>query len=156
MVDANVLVAGTIWPRYPYEVLQSAARHHYQLVLSPKIIDEARKAILKIAPIEGHRLEKILLDAEYQEIDAPTDDAILANLQLVRDPNDVHVVLAAIEAGIDILVTQDKDFTELSETTAFLRQHFDILLPGTFLREYMGWTSEALEAIRTRTWRDLE
>ena len=53
-------------------------------------------------------------------------------------------------------MTQDKDFTDQDDSTAELHRRLNIMLPGTFLREYMGWTSEALEVVRTRTWQDLE
>jgi hypothetical protein len=29
------------------------------------------------------------------------------------------------------------------------------MLPAVFLRDVVGWSSEAMEAIRTRTWEDL-
>jgi hypothetical protein len=29
------------------------------------------------------------------------------------------------------------------------------MLPAVFLHDVLGWSSEALEAIRTRTWADL-
>lgn len=45
MVDANILVAGSIWPRFPYAVLHHATIGDYRLVLSPEIIAEARNAI---------------------------------------------------------------------------------------------------------------
>lgn len=53
-------------------------------------------------------------------------------------------------------ITQDKDLTAQDESTETLRKLLNILLPGTFLREQMGWTSEQLETIRKRTWADLE
>ena len=31
-----------------------------------------------------------------------------------------------------------------------------VLLSGTFLREVLGWSSERLESIRHRSWKDLE
>jgi predicted nucleic acid-binding protein len=34
MVDANILIAGSVWPRWPYEVLQHALRGDFGLVLS--------------------------------------------------------------------------------------------------------------------------
>jgi predicted nucleic acid-binding protein len=70
----------------------------------------------------------------------------------VRDPKDIHVALAAISAKVDFLVSSDKDFTDPDQP---IRQKINILLPGAFLRVHMGWTSERLEAIRTRTWKDL-
>jgi predicted nucleic acid-binding protein len=70
---------------------------------------------------------------------------------LVRDPKDVPVALAALEAAVDCLVTNDKDLTE----SEMLKQQLMVLVPPVFLREYMGWTSAELEAIRRRTWADM-
>jgi predicted nucleic acid-binding protein len=77
-------------------------------------------------------------------------------MSLIRDPKDVHVALAAINAKVDYLITRDKDFTDLDENTADLHQQLAIILPGTFLRECMGWTSASLESIATRKWSAIE
>lgn len=45
--------------------------------------------------------------------------------------------------------------TARDATTAVLRQKLTVLLSGTFLREVMGWSSERLESIRHRSWKDL-
>ena len=50
MVDANILIAGTGWPRFPYEVLQHALRGDFTLVLSPFVIEESRRHIHRILP----------------------------------------------------------------------------------------------------------
>jgi len=39
MVDANILVSGSVWPRWPYEVLQHALRGDFQLVLNQYVMD---------------------------------------------------------------------------------------------------------------------
>ncbi len=156
MVDANVLVAGSLWPRFPYEVLEHAVKGDYQLVLSPQIITEAREAAAEISPKRGTRLENVLRASVYEETPTPSDDEIAAHAALVRDSKDVHVALAAIAAHVDFLITQDKDFTEHNEQTEELHQKIRIILPGTFLRVHMGWTSEALEAIRGRKWAEVE
>ena len=75
---------------------------------------------------------------------------------LVRDPTDVPVALAAIQARVDYLVSEDKDLTATDQTTALLRQRLTVRLSGTFLREVKGWTSADLERIRGRRWQDLE
>ena len=69
--------------------------------------------------------------------------------------SDVPVALAAIAAGVDYVVSEDKDLTAKAETTAELRRDLKVLLSGTFLREVMGWTSEELEAVRYRKWNEL-
>jgi predicted nucleic acid-binding protein len=74
---------------------------------------------------------------------------------LVRDESDIPIALAAINAGVDYLVSEDKDFTARNETTAELYEQLEVLLSGTFLRQVMGWTSKELEEIRYREWSDL-
>ena len=44
MLDANILIAGSVWPRWPYEVLQHALRGDFRLVLSEYVIQQARHA----------------------------------------------------------------------------------------------------------------
>jgi predicted nucleic acid-binding protein len=156
MVDANILIAGTGWPRFPYEVLQHAVQGDFILVLSSLVIKEARLHIKRLIPDMLERFEVFLQGSGYEEVAAPSDKEVAANADLVRDPKNVPIALAAINAQVDFLVTQDKDFTDEDESTAELHQRLNIMLPGTFLREHMGWTSEALEVVRTRTWQDFE
>jgi predicted nucleic acid-binding protein len=80
---------------------------------------------------------------------------VARHIDLVRDPTDVPVALAAINAGVDYLVSEDKDLTIQDETTAQIRQALHVMISGTFLREVMGWKSDDLEKIRHRTWRDI-
>ena len=156
MVDANVLIAGSVWPRFPYEVLRHAQAQDFRLVLSPLVIAEARQRIDLSFPDNAWRLSQTLTSSSYEPIANPTREEVLANSKLVRDINDVPIALAAINANVDYLVTQDRDFTDLDESSAELHTKLKILLPGTFLREHMGWTSEALQTVRNRTWRDLQ
>lgn len=153
LVDANVLVAGAGWPRFPFAVLNHVMVGHCQLVLTARIIQEAQDSLAKVAPEYLPRLHRILEASRYETVDTPTDEEIAVHLDLVRDQRDIHVALAAIAAQVDCLVSQDRDFTDPGEP---IHQHVLVLFPGTFLREYMGWTSEQLEAIRHRTWGELE
>jgi predicted nucleic acid-binding protein len=124
------------------------------LVLTPRIIEETREAIRKVAPSEEQRLDDVLTASGYEEVPTPTEEEIQAHLHLVpRDPKDVHVALAAIQAKVDYLVSLDKDLTDPNQP---IHQHIKVLLPAVFLREHMEWTSEALEAIRKRTWDELD
>jgi len=156
MVDANILVAGIGWPRFPYAVLQQAVKGDFQIVLSQVIVDESRRHISRLFPERLIRFERFLVVSRYEAVPAPKQAELDRHPDLVRDPKDIHVALAAMNANVDYLVTQDKDLTAQDETTETLRQKLKILLPGTFLREYMGWSSEALEAIHNRNWSDLK
>ena len=154
LVDANTLFSGCAWARFPYEVLRHAVVGDYRLVLSPQIITEAREALQAIAPHEERRLDEILSASGYESVDTPTQEDIIAHRTLVpRDPKDVHVALAAIKAKVDVLVSLDKDLTTPGEP---VHQYLKVLLPAVFLREHMGWNSEALEGIRKRTWAEVK
>ena len=105
MVDANILVAGTGWPRFPYEVLQHAVRGDFTLVLSSIIIEEAHRHIARLIPNAVGLFEVFLLESGYELVADPTLDEVAENAQLVRDLKDVPIALAAIHAHIDFLVT---------------------------------------------------
>jgi predicted nucleic acid-binding protein len=156
-VDANVLIAGTVFPRWPYEVLRHAERGDFTLVLSPIVLREARRRINQQFPAFDEAFERFLALIAYEEAPVPTVEEVKANPDLVRQKKDIPVALSVGAAGVDHFVTYDKDFTDQGETTAKVRQLIvSILLPPVFLREVMGWTSEELEAIRYREWSDLE
>ena len=86
----------------------------------------------------------------------PSAAEIVQERGLVRDETDLPIALAAINAGVEYLVSEDKDLTAHDETTAELRQRLVVLLPGTFLRQILGWSGEQLEQLRGRNWSDLE
>lgn len=152
MLDANVLISGTVWPRFPYEILRHAIAEDFQLVLSPFIIAEAQKHLLTSFPENAPHLRAVLELSGYEAVDDPLPDLVANNRGLVRDVNDVPVALAAIKAKVDYLVTSDKDFTDPNEP---IRNQLNVRLPGSFLREFMGWTSEQLEAISHRNWENM-
>jgi hypothetical protein len=78
--------------------------------------------------------------------------AIAANHNLVRQAEDVPIALAAIRAGVDYFVSEDKDFTERSATTHRIHRALSIMRPVIFGRPVMGWSSEDPEKIRKRSW----
>ena len=155
MADANILVAGLLFPRWFHEFLRHALKSDFQLVLSPQVIREARARMVKGTIVQQQALEQFLADCDYEEIPDPSPEEMKRNLHLVRDPKDVPIALAAINAGVDYLVTNDKDLTAQDETTAALRQKVQPMIVGKFLNEIMGWEGEDLERIRKRNWSDL-
>jgi putative PIN family toxin of toxin-antitoxin system len=151
-VDANVLVAGSAWARWAYEVLQHAVKGDYQLVLSAEIVQEARASITKLGKQYAERLEEMLLNCDFEETRAATAGEIASNTLQIRDPKDIHVAVSAVAAKVSCLVTNDKNLTE----NDLLKQQVQVILPAVFLRDYMGWSSEELEAIRHRTWEEMD
>ena len=93
---------------------------------------------------------------DYELVSEPTPEEEDANLNLVRDPKDVYIVLAAVKAKVDHLVSADADLTDVDETTEKLRQLIQPLKIGSFLSDVMGWSSEELERISKRRWIELK
>ncbi len=155
MLDTGVLLAGTVWPRFSYEVLQHALAGDFDLVLCPMILGEARRKFREKFPSFAADFEELLDEIPCEEVADPTPAEVQENSDLMRDITDVPIALAAIKAAVDHFVSEDKDFTAAHKTTAKLHRRLHVLLPGTFLRKVMRWTGEDLEMIRRRTWVDL-
>ena len=158
-VDANVLIRGVTFPRFPYEVLRLAARHEIVLVISPSVLDDVRYYVGQLFPDHVDKLEAFLATALVEIVDEPTLEEVKANHDLVRDIDDVPVVLAAAKAKVDFLVSTDADLTDVDESTEKLRQMLapgKVMRVGSFLNKVMGWSHEALEAISRRHWGDVK
>jgi hypothetical protein len=124
-------------------------------VLSPYVIRQAHRNLSKRFPEYLERFEEFLSQADFELVPDPSPEEVAQHKGLVRDESDIPIALAAINASVDYLVSEDKDFTAHDETTAKLHEQLKVLLSGTFLRQMMGWTSKELEEIGHREWSDL-
>jgi predicted nucleic acid-binding protein len=152
MLDTTVLLAGIVWPRFPYEVLQHALRGEIRSVLSPFLVAQARRKFGELFPAHAEQFETFLQGLAAEEVPDPSPADVASNLGLMRDHTDVPVGLAAINAGVDYLVSDDKDFTAPGQP---IHQKLRVLQSGTFLNEVMGWSHEELDVVKRRAWADL-
>lgn len=150
--DANVLIAGIRFPRWPYEVLQAALRRLFVLVLPSQVIGEARR---HLNHDQQQTLDHYLSAAAYEEVAMPAPDVVTAHLDLVRSAKDVPIALALLAGEVEVFVTNDRDFTDPDATAERFRERVQVLLPALFLRDVLGWRSDELEAIRHRRWEDI-
>lgn len=156
-VDTNVLLSGIIWPRWPHAVLQHALQDDFQLVLPQIVIMEARRNMQRRFPNFLSEFELFLSLVNYELVPIPSSEAVRSAQNLMRQVEDVPVALSVIAAKVDYFVTSDKDFTDQHQSTQQIREAIPgILLPAVFLRDVMNWSSEQLEAVRYRTWLDLD
>jgi predicted nucleic acid-binding protein len=155
MADANIVIAGILFPRWFHEFLRHALRGDLRLALSEQAVREARARMERGTPAQSAALEQFLADCDPERVPDPDPEEVRRYPTLVRDAKDIPIALAAIAAGVDHLVSNDKDLTAEDETTAELRRHIRPMTVGRFLHEVMGWSSEELERIRLRTWADM-
>ena len=152
-LDANVLVAGVRLPRWPHEVMRACLRGYFDLALPEQVVAEARRHLDH--PAQATALQFFLDEAAYQELPIPPSDVVSQHRDLVRSEKDVPIALALLAGDVDIFVTSDRDFTDPGATAERFQERVRVMLPAVFLREVLGWPSEALEAIRNRAWEDL-
>jgi predicted nucleic acid-binding protein len=152
MIDTTVILAGIVWPRFPYEVLQHALNGDFDLILCPTVIEEARGNFAHLFPAWSPAFEEFLRNVPYEAVADPLLSDIEANQSLMRDITDIPAALSAIQSQVDFFVTEDKDYTTPGQP---IHEKLHILLPGTFLNLVMGWSHEELDSIRRRNWSDL-
>ncbi|MBK6429397.1 hypothetical protein [Candidatus Amarolinea dominans] len=59
-MDANVLIRGITFPRYPYEILRLATRHEIVMVISPTVLADARHYLSTLFPNHLPKLDSLL------------------------------------------------------------------------------------------------
>ena len=155
MADSNVIIAGVLKPRWFHAFLRHALAGDFRLVLAPQTVREVLRWAERKGGARRQAIETFLAAADFEMAPDVTREDIETHRDAIRDETDIPILLAAIRARVDYLVTNDKDF-HTPNTKAFLAQHgVTVMLVGTFLREVMGWRSEDLEKIRHREWHDL-
>ncbi len=118
-------------------------------MLSAPAIDEARQAIAQDAPACSAKFERLLERLDHERVDDPTPKQLAKYPNLVSDPDDLPIGVAALLARVDYFVSEDKHFTEKGAGNTRFHEKVKVMRPVIFLREVMGWTSKALGQVQT-------
>jgi hypothetical protein len=78
------------------------------LIRQTKLARFERLSLAAGLEAERQGLEQFLANCDYEEVPDSSPEEVERNLYLVRDPKDVPIVLAAISAGVDYLVTNER------------------------------------------------
>jgi len=133
--------------------MRAALGGYFDLVLPSQVIVEASRHLP--SPGQTETLRFFLEESRYEELRMPSEADLQGQLDLVRSRKDVPIALALLDGRADIFVSNDRDFTDPGATTVRFQSRVRVMLPAVFLRDVVGWSSEALERIRTRSWKDL-
>lgn len=117
MIDTNVLISAIYnSDSTPYQAYAKASNSPFSLVLCDQIVDELRRIFNRKFPHKIPAMERFLSLAHFDLITLTADDLEISDEAEVRDVNDRPILRAARKAGVDILVTGDKDFLESKVT----------------------------------------
>ncbi len=111
--DTNVLISGVLFGGHARKILQLASRGVLINFLSPDILREVedvlRRSRFGLRP--DHVLEIVALFKDTFEIVIPS-----LRVQAVQsDPEDNHVIEAALEAGAEFIISGDNHLLKLKE-----------------------------------------
>jgi putative PIN family toxin of toxin-antitoxin system len=116
VVDASVLVSAFLFPlSRPGAVLALAEDGAYTLCLSPILIEETRRSLVNPRLRGRYGRDAGEIDAFCRRL--ADHAAMVTDLPEIgpvcRDPDDDHVIAAALAAGAGFIVTGDKDLLTL-------------------------------------------
>lgn len=105
LVDTNILISAVLFPgSKPARALLHTSNHH-EMVLCDRNISELRDVLRRKVSRTLPDAEVLLAELSYELIPAVDDGS-----KLIRDAKDQPILNAAIVAGVDIILTGDKDF----------------------------------------------
>jgi predicted nucleic acid-binding protein len=108
-LDSSVLIAGIISETGAAHVLlELGETADIQLTISETVVIESERSITKKSPRNIPRLRDIIRKSQLNIIRDPSEKEIRENLYLIGDPNDVPILLSAMKAKVDFLVTHNR------------------------------------------------
>ncbi|MFQ7627387.1 putative toxin-antitoxin system toxin component, PIN family [Monoglobus pectinilyticus] len=113
LIDTNILISAALSNRgTPYAAYMKAVTYPYHGVICDQNIDELRKVFNRKFSAKIQLLDSFLAIAltALQLIETPVDE--FEQEKSIRDVKDRPILRAAINVGVDILLTGDKDFLE--------------------------------------------
>lgn len=129
MLDTNVLISMILFRGKGFLQLLEYITQNHTLILSSFIISELLEVTRRKFPSKLPAIDYFLSNLNYELVYTPTH--IPPNLFQIRDSNDYPVLYSAITNDIDIFITRDKDFQNISV------DHLKILTPAEFIDNYL-------------------
>lgn len=111
MLDTNVLISALLFPGSRMDALMNNIFTEHQLVLSSYVVDEFKSVVKRKFPGKESAVNRLLAMISFEYVYTPTD--IDAGLFDIRDGKDYPVLYTAILEDVDILITGDKDFSDI-------------------------------------------
>jgi len=114
-LDTNVLVSAVATRGLCAEVLHLVLAEH-DLILGERLLGELRKVLRHKIGLEAGAIEEVetFLRQQAHVVRSKNKPSVR-----VRDADDSYVLAEAIEAGVDVVVTGDRDVLEVAAKAPF-------------------------------------
>ena len=108
-LDSSALVAGIISSQGAARVLLLLAETgQISITISEQVVAEAERAVARKAAHALPDLRQAIQATRAQIVRDPSPDEVKSNLNLITHPADVPILLAAMKARVDFLVTMNR------------------------------------------------
>lgn len=128
MLDTNVLISVLLFPGTRMDSMMECIFTKHQLVLS-SVVDELKSVVKRKFPKRELAINKLLMMMSFEYVYTPNE--IERGLFAIRDIKDYPVLYTAMIEDIDILITGDKDFSDIDIEKP------EILSPTEFMEKYL-------------------
>jgi len=113
MFDTNIIISAALFPNERMNKFLEIISTEHQLFICTYSLDELERVVKRKFLSRMKNLELFLQKLHYTLIHTPTVDILDLDIS-IRDKKDYPVIISAITADVDILITGDKDFDSLS------------------------------------------
>jgi len=112
IVDTNVLISAILYPAsIPGKAVAKVLNNH-RLVLGSFIIEELHRIFSRKFKDKTEYLEEFIQKVTFEMVDTPlVIDS--TKYPVIRDKRDLPILVSAITAEVDMIITGDKDFLGL-------------------------------------------
>lgn len=129
MLDTNVLISALLFPGAKMDAMMEYIFTNHQLVLSSYVVDELKSVVRRKFSGKEVAINKLLMMMSFEYVYTP--GTIVSGLFDIRDVKDYPVLYTAIIEDVDILVTGDKDFSDIEIEKP------EIMSPTQFIERFL-------------------
>jgi predicted nucleic acid-binding protein len=139
-LDSSALIAGIVSAKGAARALLLLAEAgQIAVTISEQVLAETERAIARKVPLALSDLRQAILVSQAQIVRDPSPDEVSAHPNLISHPADIPIVLAAMQASVDYLVTLNrKHFIDDPEVAR--KSGLNIGTPG----DALGWVREQI------------
>ena len=130
MLDTNVLLSALLFPGERMNGMMRFIFEEHRLVLSSFVVEELTYVVERKFPGKLKIVDALLSAMSFELAYTPQEPE--PGLFEIRDVKDYPVLYTAIREDVDVLITGDKDFSDVD------MERPEILTPTQFIDRYMG------------------
>lgn len=129
MLDTNVLLSALLFPSERMDRMMRFIFEEHRLVLSSFVVEELTYVVKRKFPGKLKAVDSLLSAMSFELVYTPQE--LEPGLFEIRDVKDYPVLYTAIREDADVLITGDKDFSDVGV------ERPEILTPAQFIDRYI-------------------